>query len=154
MTEIKQKMTVTQKMQATCPTHARTDISARAHESVIDEPESRGGTDLGLTPTETAMAALLGCTNTIANRIAHSLEVEFADFHIDMEADFDRRGVSLIEEVDVPFPEIRLSISVKTAATEDQMNEIRSRLSKFCPVAKLFRQAGTNVIETWNVTPA
>jgi len=154
MADVKQKMLVTQKMQASCPSHTRTDISARHHETVIDEPEARGGSDLGLTPTETASAALLGCTNTIANRIAHSLDVEFEEFSIDMETDLDRRGVTLTEGVDVPFVEIRMDIHVKTSASEEQMDEIRRQLSMYCPVAKLFRQAGTNIIENWNVTPA
>jgi len=71
-----------------------------------------------------------------------------------METDLDRRGVTMTEEVDVPFVEIRMTIHVKTAASEDQMDEIRRQLKMFCPVAKLFRMAGTNVIENWDVSPA
>ena len=46
-------------LEGSSKSHARTDILARDVESVIDEPVARGGTNLGLTPTETLVAALI-----------------------------------------------------------------------------------------------
>src|SRR3972149_4108175 len=98
MAEVRQKTTVTQKLSASCPSHTRSDVATRDLESVIDEPGERGGSNLGFTPTETAMAALIGCTNVISRRIAHGIGMEFEDVTIDLEGDFDRRGVMLAEE--------------------------------------------------------
>ena len=54
---------ISMKVEGSSKSHARTDILTRDVESVIDEPTIRGGTNLGLTPTETLMASLIGCTN-------------------------------------------------------------------------------------------
>ena len=69
----------------------------------IDEPVERGGTNLGPAPTETAIAALIGCTNTIGHKCANSLGLDIGNLIIDAVCDFDRRGVTLQEEIDVPF---------------------------------------------------
>ena len=60
MPEGKAKTEVTMKVSASCPHHARADVSVGGVESVIDEPTERGGTNLGMTPTETMVAALIG----------------------------------------------------------------------------------------------
>ncbi|MGB2325174.1 MAG: LysR family transcriptional regulator, partial [Pseudomonadales bacterium] len=39
----------------------------------IDEPIERGGTNLGPTPTDAALAALIGCTNVIGHKCANRL---------------------------------------------------------------------------------
>ena len=67
MVTIKQKTTVKQRLTASCPSHSRSDISVRDVSLTIDEPKERDGTNLGPTPTETALAALAACTNVIGN---------------------------------------------------------------------------------------
>ena len=108
MAEAKAKTEITMKMSATCPHHARSDISVRDVESVIDEPTERGGTNLGMTPTETMVAALIGCTNVITQRISEGYDIHIDGMDIDVEAQFDRRGVMLQEEIAVPFPSMTL----------------------------------------------
>ena len=76
MAEAKVKTEVTMKISATCPHHSRADVSVRDVETVIDEPTERGGTNLGLTPTETMVAALIGCTNVITNKIVDSYDMK------------------------------------------------------------------------------
>jgi uncharacterized OsmC-like protein len=151
MATVVAKKTVTQKIHASCPTHARSDISTRDVETVIDEPAERGGTNLGLTPTETLVAALIGCTNVISNKIAHKMGIEFQSMTIDAEAQLDRRGVTLEEEIDVPFPEITLNIKVKTDASEADVQKVSAELKKYCAIAKVVRQSGTKVNEVWTV---
>ncbi len=133
--------------------HARTDITARDVTATIDEPEARGGTNQGLTPTETLISALIGCTNVITQRIAEHAGVRIGEMKIDATAKFDRRGVSLSEEVDVPFPQITLDIEVSTDATPGQLEQIRRDLARFCPIAKVIRGAGTELVENWTARP-
>jgi uncharacterized OsmC-like protein len=153
MNTVKVKTLNTPKMDAVCVSHARTDLSTRDVTIHIDEPEARGGTNLGFTPTESVVAGLLGCTNVISNRIAHSIGVEFEGMEIKCDYDFDPRGAQLKMEVDLVFHEIRMNISVKSNATPEQIEKIRTDLAKFCPVAKLFTGAGGKIVDTWNVTP-
>jgi uncharacterized OsmC-like protein len=152
MVTIKQKTVVQVKVKGHCASHARTDIAVRDTETTIDEPQARGGTNMAPSPTETALAALVGCTNVIAHKIAHKYSVEFQAMEVDLEALFDRRGVTLAEEIDVPFPEIKLTISVTTDASEAQIETIKTELAMYCPVAKLFRMAGSKLTEEWAVT--
>lgn len=152
MGKIKQKTLVPVKIEGRCASHARTDILVRDTETTIDEPVERGGTNLAPSPTETALAALVGCTNVIAQKVAHKHGVEFQSMTVDLEAMFDRRGVLLAEEIDVPFPEIRLLINVTTDATDGLIETIKNELAMYCPVSKVFRMAGSKVSEEWTVT--
>ena len=152
MVTVTPKTTVQQHLHATCPTHSRSDISVRDVESVIDEPVERDGTNLGLTPTETMVAALIGCTNVISNKIAHKHGIEMKNVSIDADATFDRRGAALMEEVTVPFPKITLHINLTTSNSEADIETVKSELAKFCPIAKVIRESGTEIEENWNVT--
>jgi len=71
---------------------------------------------------------------------------------IGAEAAFDRRGTQLIEEIEVPFPRIRLVINVITDGNDADMEKVKADLHRFCPVAKVIRNAGTQIEEVWNVT--
>jgi putative redox protein len=143
--------TAKMKMSASCPNHSRTDIAIGDHEIIIDEPVARGGTDLAPSPTQTFMAALMGCTNVIINKCANDLGVNIDSMEIDMEVDMDRRGVMLTEAVDVPFPSITLNIDVKTNATDEDWSKVTDYLHKFCPIAVALRAGGTKITENWNL---
>ena len=153
MTNTTQKSEVIMSMSATGETHARTKINIRDVSSVIDEPEARGGTNQGLTPTETLMASLIGCTNVISKRIAHKMGIELGEMDIQLSAKFDRRGTLLEEEIDVPFSEVTMDIEIDTDATEEQINMLKIDLAKFCPIAKVLRGSGVNIIENWIINP-
>ena len=153
MTNMTQKSEVIMSMSATGETHARTKINIRDVSSVIDEPEARGGTNQGLTPTETLMASLIGCTNVISKRIAHKMGIELGEMDIQLSAKFNRRGTMLEEEIDVPFSEVTMDIEIDTDATEEQINMLKIDLAKFCPIAKVLRGSGVSIIENWIINP-
>ena len=67
MVNIRPKTTVQMKLSAVGETHSRSRISVRDVTATIDEPLDRHGTNEGLTPTETMMSSLIGCTNVISN---------------------------------------------------------------------------------------
>lgn len=70
MAVVREKTTVSQRVRAICQSHSRTDVATRDITTVIDEPKERDGTNMGLTPTETMIAALVGCTNVISHKCA------------------------------------------------------------------------------------
>lgn len=147
----KTKTTITMKLEGRCPSHARTDILVRDTETTIDEPVERGGTNLGPAPTETMIGALAGCTNVIGHKVARKHGVEFTAFHVDITCSFDRRGVLLEEEVDVPFDDIEIHIEVTTDADDAAMDKVKKDLPRFCPVSKVMSQSGSKVTEIWTV---
>ena len=66
-----------------------------------------------------------------------------------MEVDFDRRGVLLVEEVDVPFKAIRLDVTADGPASQDELDQVAAETAKFCAISKLYEQAGTDLTVTW-----
>lgn len=149
---IRPKTQVTMRMQGHARSHARTDIAVRDLQTIIDEPLERGGTNLGLSPTETFVAALVGCTNVISHKIAHKNGFELQRMTVNAAATFDRRGVTLAEDVAVPFPEITLTIDVATDASAEQLAQLQRELAMYCPIAKLVRASGTVLNEVWTVS--
>jgi putative redox protein len=149
---IKEKTTVTQRVHGNCATHSRTEITVRDVKTVIDEPKERDGTNMGPTPTETLIAALIACTNVISHKCAHKHGVEFKAMSIDAESSFDRRGTQLSEEIEVPFTKIRLVVNVTTEASNDSMEKVKADLHRYRPVSKVIRNAGTQIEEIWDVT--
>ena len=92
--------TVKLRASAVSPSHSLSHISVRDLTFAIDEPVARGGTNLGPTPTDTALSALM----TV--------------------------------EADGP-------------ATQAELDLVSAEVGKYCPLAKLFRQAGTVIEEDW-----
>ena len=149
---VREKTTVTQRVHGACATHSRTEISVRDVKAVIDEPKEREGTNMGPTPTETMVAALIACTNVISHKCAKKHGVEFKAMTIDAESTFDRRGTLLLEEIEVPFAKIRLLIEVTTDASEADLEKVKADLHRFCPISKVIRNSGTELEEVWSVT--
>ena len=151
---VKMKTVVTYRAKAECPTHARTEIPVRDVNVVIDEPLERGGTNLGPTPTEAAMTALIACTNVIGHKNAHRLGIDLGTISIDANCKFDRRGVLMEEEIDVPFPEVTLTVNCETPASQEELTLVGTETAKYCAIAKLFEQSGTNLTVNWVKTNA
>jgi uncharacterized OsmC-like protein len=146
---IRQKTVITLKVSGHAPSHSRTDIAVRDLNVVIDEPIERGGTNVGPSPTEYAYTALMGCTTAIGNKCAHALGIEIGELDYAMEVDFDRRGVLLQEEVNVPFPAIRLSVAAHGSASQEELDKVAIETAKYCAISKLFEAAGTKVEVIW-----
>jgi uncharacterized OsmC-like protein len=152
MVTVTQKTVVTQRLEGRCTSHSRTDVTVRDRSMVIDEPLERGGTNQGFTPTETLMASLVGCTNVITHKVAHKNGVAIKSMNVRLEAQFDRRGVTLQEEIDRPFTAVTLYIDLATDADAAAVERVKRELAMFCAVSKVFRAAGIDLKEVWNVS--
>ena len=151
MVTVTPKTVVTMRLNGSCASHSRTDVSVRDLKTTIDEPVERDGTNQGLTPTETLMASLIGCTNVISHKVAAKNGVDIQSMNIRLEAQFDRRGVTLAEEINVPFPSVTLYIDIVTTADTAAVEKVKRELHMFCPVSKVFGGCGTELKEVWNV---
>lgn len=143
------KTSVTLRANADCPSHSRADVKVRDLVFTIDEPEVRGGTNQGPTPTDTAVAAFIGCINVIGNKCAEQMGAEIGNLKIAAKCEFDRRGVTLEEEIEVPFISIKLTVHADGSANEVTLTQIGIETEKYCPLSKLFRAAGTEVEVLW-----
>jgi len=147
---IKQKTVMTIKLTGKGTSHSRSETAVRDLVSVIDEPIERGGTNEGVAPTEAAFSALIACTNVIGNKCAAQLDADIGHLSFEMEVDFDRRGVLLMEEVEVPFKAIRLNVTADGSVSQDDLDRVAIETAKFCPIAKLFENSGTDLTVTWH----
>ncbi len=148
---MKLKTIATLRAKAQCSSHARANVKVRDLDCIVDEPVERGGTNEGVTPTEMAIASLVGCTNVIGHKCAKSLGVDIGQLDIEASCQLDRRGVTLAEEVEAPFISIKLNIRANGPVTQEQLIEVGVQVEKFCPLSKLFKNAGTEVNTEWTV---
>ena len=146
---LKAKTVVKLRSSARGISHSRTDVGIRDLTVSIDEPEARGGTNLGPAPTEAALAALAGCTNVIGNKCANKLGVDIGHLSIEITCEFDRRGVTLEEEIDVPFVALSQVVTSDGTATDDDLARVAQEVAKYCPLSKLFEQSGTALETVW-----
>ncbi len=146
---IKMKTMVQLKAKAECPSHSLSNIEIRDLQFAIDEPTERGGSNLGPTPTDTALSALIGCTNVIGHKCAKKLGVDIGHLNIDITCDFDRRGVTLTEEIEVPFVALTQTVIANGAASVEELQTVAREVEKYCPLSKLFVAAGTEVETIW-----
>ena len=147
---IRQKTEMTIKLTGRGTSHSRSEVDVDGLTHVIDEPVARGGTNEGPSPTATAYSALIGCTNVIGNKCAAKLDVDIGHLSFEMEVDFDRRGVLLMEEVDVPFTAIRLTVTADGPASQAEIDRVAAETEKYCPISKLYEKAGTDLTVTWH----
>ena len=73
------------------------------------------------------------------------------NMEININAKFDRRGVTFEQEGIMPFPEIEVNIDLTTKDNEEKIEDMKSLLAKHCPISTLLRHAGTNLTENWNI---
>lgn len=149
---IKMKPYVRQVVSGTAESHSLTLLKTRDLVDVSDEPEERGGTNEGMAPTEFFEASLVACTNVISHKVAKKNGVNLMSYHITLDAGFNRHGVMLKEEVDLPFEDMILTIDVTTDATDEEMELLAKELSMYCPISKMIIAAGTKIETVWNIT--
>lgn len=150
---VRQKPLIRVRVEGHCPTMSLTEVRTRNHAFVIDEPPYRHGTDVGPTPLETMLGALVGCTNVIARRIAHERGIALHIRKILCEGMLDHRGIDAEADVPVPFPDITLTIEAQTDASPEALADLRRALDARCPMSVILRQAGSRIAQHWTVTP-
>ena len=139
------------KFEANCPNDARVDVVSGNEKLVMDHPAPRG-TGLGMSPIQAYLSSFMGCTSSTIHKLAKKAGTEVIELNLAMEVEMDRRGLMMEEIVALPFVSATTTINITTPASDDQLDEMKSGLSEWCPIAVTFKAAGTNVKEVWNVS--
>ena len=99
-------------IEAECPggsfSVAKTSLSD--HTASFDEPGPIGS-DKAITPVQGWLGAVLGSTNVILRKCAGRHGVGIAALSLTLEADIDRRGMAMEEEVELPFRAVTMSLA-------------------------------------------
>lgn len=99
-----------------------------AFELTCDEPPSLGGVDAAPNPVEFLLHGLMGCitTTTVAHSAAEGIEIE--ELRTQTEGDLDLHGfLGLSDQVRNGFNAVRLTLEVKTNASEEKIRDIALR---------------------------
>ncbi len=151
MLNVKEHKLIKVVLEGYAPTASLTEVRVRGHSFVIDEPPYRHGTDVGPTPLETLLGALIGCTNVIARRIAMEMKIDLKIEKIDVLGHLDHRGIDRVADVPVPFPTIELKVKAITSGTEEDMLRLREDMNARCPMSVILKQAGSQIVESWDI---
>ena len=116
-----------------------TDIAARQHRFVVDEPATLGGDDSATNPVEYALGALLGCQVVSYRFWAAHLGIQVDSIDVSAVGDLDVRGFfGLDESARAGFSEIRLEARVSGPEVAERYAELQRVVDAHCPVLDLF----------------
>ena len=149
--KIRPKTIWSMNLDGACDTPTKTTVTGRDLTLTMDEPKDRGGTNLGLMPLETMMAGLIGCTNVVSHKIAKANAIDIQNMSVRAEVTVNSSGTRLVEEIDVPFPKVRLFIEFKTTSDAAAVAVLKRDLRRYCAVSKVLQQAGSKVEEIWTI---
>ncbi len=117
-------------------THSRVDAKMRKHESIVDEPDSFGGKDLGPNPIEYVFTGLAGCLNVTAHKVASEKGVEIKKLNFKISGDLDiERFMNKDSKKRAGFDEIKVEVEIETDASEAVEKEILHEAEKRCPIS-------------------
>lgn len=117
-----------------------TRIRAGKHEFIVDEPAALAGDDLGASPVEYALGALISCQVVVFRLYSRALGIPFDDISITAEGDLDAaRLFGKDDSVRAGFGTVRLAITLTGPETQERYQELLSTVEQHCPVQDLFQ---------------
>jgi uncharacterized OsmC-like protein len=94
-----------------------------------------GGNGLSACSGDMLLEALVACAGVTLNAVATALGIELRDALLEAEGDLDFRGtLGVSKEAPVGFQNIRLTISLDTDASEDQLATLVRLTERYCVV--------------------
>jgi len=94
-----------------------------------------GGSGLQVCSGDMLLEALVACAGVTMNAVATALGIELRDATLEAEGDLDFRGtLGVSKEVPVGFQNIRLSVSLDTDASDEQIATLIRLTERYCVV--------------------
>jgi uncharacterized OsmC-like protein len=94
-----------------------------------------GGDGLSLCSGDMLLQALAACAGVTLQAVATSLEIPVRSGQVDVEGDLDFRGtLSVSKEAPVGFQSIRMTFTLESDATEDQLATLIRLTERYCVV--------------------
>ena len=94
-----------------------------------------GGSGLGACSGDMLLEALVACAGVTLNAVATALGIELRDALLQAEGDLDFRGtLGVAKDAPVGFQNIRLSITLDTGASDEQLETLLRLTERYCVV--------------------
>ncbi|WP_417522700.1 OsmC family protein [Marinovum sp.] len=129
-------------------------VSSRGHRWIIDEPEHKGATDLGPTPLESLLGALVGCESVVLKLVSKAIGFSFTDLTIECTGTADMRGARGVKGVRPYFTSVDMVIELETDESEKRLELLRRNVEQRCPVMNLFEGADVEMNVVWKTRTA
>jgi len=101
-----------------------------------------GGNGLSACSGDMLLEALVACAGVTMNAVATALGIELRDATLEAEGDLDFRGtLGVSKEVPVGFQNIRLSVSLDTDASDEQIATLLRLTERYCVVYQTLIQS-------------
>jgi uncharacterized OsmC-like protein len=130
---------------------ARTVSRVRGFEVVTDE---KTGTNIGPSPLETVLCALVGCEGVIINRCAKAMNFQYSGVEFDCDGWVDARGSRGVKGVRPHFQRVALKVIITTGETPERLAKLRKNVEMRCPVMNLLKDADVTLDVTWETRSA
>ena len=130
---------------------ARTVSRVRNFEVVTDE---KTGTNIGPSPLETVLCALVGCEGVIINRCAKAMNFRYSGVEFECDGWVDARGSRGVAGVRPHFQRVALTIVLSTNEPAERVAKLRKNVEMRCPVMNLLKDADVTLEVAWETRPA
>lgn len=126
-----------------------TELKAKNHTLVIDEPANMGGDDKGADPLSTLLASLAGCENVVANMVAKEIDFDLKGIDFKVNGEIDPRGLMGQADVVPYFQHVSIKASVQTDESDKRIQELKEKTDARCPVYTTLQAAGIPIDAEW-----
>lgn len=138
-------------IRATNKAEAKTVCRVRNFEVVTDE---KTGTNIGPSPLETVLCALVGCEGVIINRCARIMGFRYSNVDFECDGWVDGRGSRGVPGVRPHFQRVALKIILTTDEPPERLAKLRKNVEMRCPVMNLLRDADVQLDVAWETRAA
>jgi putative redox protein len=124
----------------------------------LDEPVELGGENTGPTPMEGILASLTACTAMIVHILRRETGFRLEALRCEADGVVDVRRVEMqrtgkryseIEPIAPHFHSVSLRIRLRTAESEERLEELGRQVARLCPVSRLLADAGVALDVRW-----
>lgn len=118
----------------------RAVMSARGLHTVVDSPPPLGGPNEAMNPVDLLLGALATCGTFVCETAARELGLPLEDAVVEVEGDFDPRGVKGEEGVSPAMQVFRVTLRL-SGVTADDAQQLADHFRRRCPVFTTMEKA-------------
>ena len=117
----------------------RCESTSRDFTTIIDEPESLGGSNLGPSPVELALSALGACQEITYRLYADKLGIPLKKIEVDLSGNLDFKGfLALDDNIRPGYLGINVTVNIESTASDAEIDKLKDIVNAHCPVLDLF----------------
>lgn len=113
----------------------KVSCESNGHKIILDEPESFGGTNLGMNPVEAVLNALGACKTIVTKSAAQKMRIDLEAIEVVCHGVLDPDGFTGVNpNAKVGFSKIETVYNFKSSATRESLEKLVKFVESHCPV--------------------